>query len=251
LHAAFVEGRFAFGAVGVPLDNFPGTVGQLELLAEIAGLVGVRLAVLEVRAEVTTVVARVAQRRMCPGCGPDAHAPAVPVADDIDQCGSCGTELTRRASDVPRQHRLRLARYATNLPEITELARERSIPHVIVNADQDGYCASHSEQGLTLLRPARRASPKGQLAASSHPPPDHRVDLRHRPRPTRPRRPRRQDPHRGPDPRPATHPRPDHRHLAQRPHRPAHQTLTARLRPLMTSWNRSSRFRPRAGRRDP
>lgn len=137
LHAAFAEGSFTIGAAAVLLDNFPGTAGQLELLAEIAGLVGARLALLEVRAEVTTVVARVAWRRVCPGCGPDAHAPAVPAADDIDQCGSCGTELTRRASDVPRLHGLRLARYAANLPEITELARERSIPHVIVNADQD------------------------------------------------------------------------------------------------------------------
>ena len=87
--------------------------------------------------------------------------------------------------------------------------------------------------------PQGRTRPSRQPVLQT-PAPDHRIDLRHLQRPTRPRRPRRQDPHRRPSPRPATHPRPDHRDLAQRPHRPAHQTLTTGLRPL-TPWNRSSR----------
>src|SRR5450759_5148825 len=74
-------------------------------------------------------------------------------------------------------------------------------------------------------RPARR--PVLQTAASSH-----RVDQRHLQRPTRPRTPRRPNPPRGPRPGPATHPRLDHRHLVQRPHRAARQTVTTGLRPL-------------------
>jgi hypothetical protein len=91
-----------------------------------------------------------------------------------------------------------------------------------------------AKAGLTLLRPARKGEPdrsgsrffkplrqtiesifdtyKGQLNLEDH---------------------GGQDPHRRPGPRPATHPRPHHRDLAQRPHRPTHQTLTARLRPLI------------------
>ena len=41
-------------------------------------------------------------------------------------------------------------------------------------------------------------------------------------------------------PRPATHPRPDRRHLAQLAHRPTDHAIPDRLRPL-TPWNRSSR----------
>ena len=138
LRSVFVEGRLAFDSALVLLDNFPGTAGQLALLAETAGFVGARVAVLEVRAEVATVVRRVATRRVCWGCGPDSHAPAVPAADDTERCIACGARLSRRDSDVPRLHGLRMARYAANLPEIAEAARRRGIPHLVVDADQDG-----------------------------------------------------------------------------------------------------------------
>jgi hypothetical protein len=77
-----------------------------------------------------------------------------------------------------------------------------------------------------------RANPTLPAPGSSTPLHDHRIDLRYLQRSTQPRRPRRQDLQRHPGPRPATHPRPDHRDLAQRPHRPADQAVTASLRPL-------------------
>lgn len=135
VQAVFVEGRFGFGASTVLLDNFPGTAGQLELLTEVAACTGARLALLELRAHTRTVMARVAERRVCPSCGRDPHAPAVPAAGDPEQCGSCAAPLVRRDTDVPRLHGLRLARYTENRPEITECAAERGIPHRIVNAD--------------------------------------------------------------------------------------------------------------------
>ena len=70
--------------------------------------------------------------------------------------------------------------------------------------------------------------------------PDHRIGQRHLQRPARPRTPRRAHSRRRDRPHPATHPRPDRRHLAQRPHRPAGHALADRLRPLLTPWNRSS-----------
>ncbi|WP_162907124.1 AAA family ATPase [Allorhizocola rhizosphaerae] len=135
LHAAFVDGLFDVGRGPVVLDNFPGTAGQLELLAEIADAVGAQVALLELRASATTLVLRVAQRRVCLACSPDSHAPAVASETDSKRCASCGATLSRRFSDVPRLHGLRLARYSANLPEITELAAERGIPHQRVDAD--------------------------------------------------------------------------------------------------------------------
>lgn len=81
------------------------------------------------------------------------------------------------------------------------------------------------------------------------PPPDHRVDHRHRKRPARPGTPRRTHPHRRPDPHPATSPGPDRSDLAQRQARPTRQTITPGLRPLKTPWNRSSSGGRRAGTR--
>ncbi len=135
VHAAFVDRLFAVGHGPVVLDNFPGTAGQLALLAEIADVVGARLALLELRAWAATLVMRVAQRRVCLQCGPDSHASALPSDADSDRCARCGATLSRRASDAAERHRLRLARYCANLPEITELAAAHRIPHHSVDAN--------------------------------------------------------------------------------------------------------------------
>jgi adenylate kinase family enzyme len=135
LHATFVEDGFGLGCSTVLLDNFPGTADQLELLAGIAAATATRVVLLELHADARTVMARVAQRRVCLACGPDSHAPAVPAADDPYRCGSCGAVLTCRDTDVPHVHRLRLARYVANQPKVAERAAERSIPHLTVNTD--------------------------------------------------------------------------------------------------------------------
>lgn len=134
-HAVFVDDRFGFGASTALLDNFPSTADQLEMLADITASTGARLAVLELRADTRTVMARVSARQVCPSCGPDPHAPAIPAADDPHRCGSCAAPLVRRDTDAPRLHALRLARYAANRPEITGCAADRGIPHLTVNAD--------------------------------------------------------------------------------------------------------------------
>jgi adenylate kinase family enzyme len=135
LRATFVDGRFGLGRSAVLLDNFPGTAGQLALLTEIGEATRARAALLELRADTRTVVGRVRQRRVCRVCGPDLHAPAAAAADDPERCGSCRAVLTRRDTDLPRVHALRLARYAANRPEIADGADERGIAHLVVNAD--------------------------------------------------------------------------------------------------------------------
>jgi adenylate kinase family enzyme len=155
LHAAFVADGFGSGCSVVLLDNFPGTAGQLDLLAATAAATAARVALLELRADTGTVTTRVAARRVCAVCGPDPHAPAVPAADDRERCGSCRTILTRRDTDVPRRHTLRLARYAVNRPEIAKRAAEHATPHLCVNADapMSEVCrqAHHALHRLTQL----------------------------------------------------------------------------------------------------
>lgn len=136
LTATFFGSEYAADPV-VLLDNFPGTAGQLSLLAETAGQAGRRLALLELTATAVTAVARVTERRVCPACGPDPHAPAEPASDDAEVCSSCRTALIRRASDVPRLHGVRLARHLANRPEIAESAADHGIEHRIVCADDD------------------------------------------------------------------------------------------------------------------
>lgn len=135
VHTVFIEDRFGLGASTVLLDNFPGTAAQLDLLAEFTARTGARLALLELEAQARTVVARVADRRVCPSCGPDPHAPAIPAADDPERCGSCTGRLARRETDPPRLHGLRLARYTANRPEIAECAAALGIVNLTVNAD--------------------------------------------------------------------------------------------------------------------
>ena len=109
---------------------------------------------------------------------------------------------------------------------------------------------AHRRQGLHLgrvrgppRRPRHRAgttSPPQRTSATRRPPaqvaaPDHRVDQRHSQDQTQPRTPRRPQPPRSPGPGPATTPRPDRRHLAQPPRRPARPAIPHRLRPL-TPW---------------
>ena len=80
---------------------------------------------------------------------------------------------------------------------------------------------------ICLLRPARQGEPERPghpvLQAAA---PGHRIHQRHLQRPAQPRTTRRPHPGRRHGQNPAAHPRPDHRDLAQRPDRPARQTLT-------------------------
>lgn len=136
LRAAFVDGRFDVGIGPVLLDNFPGTAHQLHRLAEVTTVTGRRIAILELRADRSTVAVRVAARRICPTCDSDRHAPAVASATAPQCCARCGAQLARRHSDSPTRHALRLARYHANASEIITYAGDLRIPHVAILADQ-------------------------------------------------------------------------------------------------------------------
>ena len=97
--------------------------------------------------------------------------------------------------------------------------------------------ATIADAGIKLLRPARKGEPaRAGRAPVQAAAPDHRVDQRDLQKPARPRATRWPHPWRGDRPRPAAHPRPDHRDLAQRHHRAACPAV-ATQRMTTDPWN--------------
>jgi hypothetical protein len=88
--------------------------------------------------------------------------------------------------------------------------------------------------GPATAGPQGRAAPAGPSVLPATPT-DHRVDLRHRERTTRPRSTWRAHHRRRNCAGLPAATRPDRRDLAQRSHRPTRQTITAGLRPLIAS----------------
>lgn len=164
LRAAFIDNRIGAGIGPVLLDNFPGTAHQLYQLAEVAAAIGRSMALLELRANGSTVAVRVATRRICPGCSSDRHAPAsVSVADPV-RCARCGAQLVRRDSDTPTRYALRLARYRVNVAEIIEQAGCLQIPHLAVVADHppDVVHRLAQEVFMRLTNPTRPCAENDQ-----------------------------------------------------------------------------------------
>jgi adenylate kinase len=134
LRAAFIDSRLGTCISPVLLDNFPGTAEQLHQLAEVASMIDRRITILELRADVLTLAVRVAARRICLACNLDRHAPATASVTDPICCAQCGAPLTRRDSDTPPRHALRLSRYRANVVGIIEHAGHLQIPHLAIRA---------------------------------------------------------------------------------------------------------------------
>jgi adenylate kinase len=99
-------------AAGTILDGFPRTAAQAEALDALLAGRGQRIdAVISLEVDDAAMVARVAGRYTCVGCGEGYHdsfkAPS--VAGVCDSCG--GTEMKRRADDNAETVRTRLAAY--------------------------------------------------------------------------------------------------------------------------------------------
>jgi adenylate kinase len=93
---------------GFILDGFPRTVAQAESLIEITQPQGVDLAVnLDVPTEI--VLARLAARRVCQGCGAN-YSTEVPPSSGWT-CDVCGDDVVQRADDTEAAIRRRLALY--------------------------------------------------------------------------------------------------------------------------------------------
>ncbi|MDD8022582.1 MAG: adenylate kinase [Paracoccaceae bacterium] len=97
---------------GVILDGFPRTAGQAEALDTLLAHVGQKVtAAISLEVDDEAMIARVAGRYTCGGCGEGYHdtfkQPA--VAGTCDKCG--GTEFKRRADDNAETARARLVAY--------------------------------------------------------------------------------------------------------------------------------------------
>jgi adenylate kinase len=119
-------------AAGIILDGFPRTAGQAEALDALMAERGQKIdAVISLGVEDEAMVARVAGRYTCAGCGEGYHdefkQPAVPGT--CDKCG--GTQMKRRPDDNAETVRTRLAAYhAETAPLIDYYAARGSLSRI-------------------------------------------------------------------------------------------------------------------------
>lgn len=93
-------------------DGFPRSVGQANALEEILAERRTPLeVVIALNADVPTLQARVAHRRMCTNCGYIVSI-GLHVQHDEDPCPRCGGKLVRRSDDTPEVLAARLREYS-------------------------------------------------------------------------------------------------------------------------------------------
>ncbi len=96
------------GEEGFVLDGFPRNVVQAEALDEMLGEEGIDL-VLELQVPTDVVLARLAGRRVCSGCGKNYSLERPPKHDWT--CGRCGSKVVPRDDDTEAAIKRRLALY--------------------------------------------------------------------------------------------------------------------------------------------
>lgn len=132
-----VRGRLEAGREkGFLLDGFPRTLAQAEALEGMLDAVGRRLDhVLFLDVPEDELVARLALRRSCPGCGRVYHLKASPPkADGI--CDGCGQGLIQRPDDTEAVVRDRLKVYASSTQPLVEHYEGRKLlRHIIALGD--------------------------------------------------------------------------------------------------------------------
>ena len=96
------------GDEGFVLDGFPRNVAQAEALDEMLGAEGVDL-VLELQVPTDVVLARLAGRRVCSGCGQNYSVERPPKHDWT--CDRCGSKVVTRDDDTEVAIKRRLALY--------------------------------------------------------------------------------------------------------------------------------------------
>lgn len=115
-------------ARGVILDGFPRTRAQAEALERLldAGDPGIE-AVVELRVDDARMVARIAGRYSCAGCGKGYHDTFSPTRAEgvCDDCG--GTALVRRADDQAKTVMARLDLYHAETAPLVAFYRDRGL----------------------------------------------------------------------------------------------------------------------------
>lgn len=144
--AEHAEGRAVSGAL---FDGFPRTAAQAAgldaALAERNDAIG---AVVEITAPREVLVARLAGRRVCAGCGATYHATfAPPRVEGV--CDACGGVVKQRADDTAEAIERRLALYDEQTAPLLSYYRERGL---LVTIDGDREPAVVSEDVVAAIR---------------------------------------------------------------------------------------------------
>lgn len=131
---------------GVILDGFPRTAGQAEALDQLLQSTGQRVnSVISMEVEDAPMIARVAGRYTCGGCGEGYHdtfkQPA--KAGVCDKCGS--TDFKRRADDNAETAGARLAAYHAQTAPLIAYYKGRGVLEG-VDAMADIAAVAHSMQ---------------------------------------------------------------------------------------------------------
>ena len=121
---------------GFLLDGFPRTLAQAQALEGMLAAVGRKLDhVLFLDVPEEELVARLALRRSCPGCGRVYHLKASPPKTD-GVCDGCGQGLIQRPDDTEAVVRDRLKVYASSTQPLVEYYESRKLlRHIIALGD--------------------------------------------------------------------------------------------------------------------
>jgi adenylate kinase len=120
------------GEKGFLLDGFPRTLGQAEALEGMLDGLGRKLDhALFLDVPEDELVARLALRRSCPGCGRVYHLKVSPPAAD-GLCDACGQGLIQRLDDTEAVVRERLKVYAASThPLVEHYEKRKLLRHII------------------------------------------------------------------------------------------------------------------------
>ena len=118
-------------ANGYILDGFPRNIAQADALAAFAQID----AVLVISVPDEKIVARMAGRRTCPGCGATYHVVSNPPKKE-GICDVCGAELTVRADDREEVVRDRLRVYHEQTEPLIQYYTERGLVRTVEGQDR-------------------------------------------------------------------------------------------------------------------
>lgn len=120
---------------GFILDGFPRTVPQADALKETLQQLNKEIdAVLALTVDTDALVARLAGRRTCPGCGAGYHLLYDPP-QEAGVCSKCGAALIQRDDDKEETVRNRMEVYAQQTLPLVEYYRKENILHEIDGMD--------------------------------------------------------------------------------------------------------------------
>jgi adenylate kinase len=134
-------------AKGFLLDGYPRSMGQAKALdAHLTKVKHPLEKVIYFEVDVTVVVNRIGQRRICSKCGAIFNLVSHPPKK-ADACDRCGGELIMRLDDKPDAIRRRLKTYTDNTQPLLDYYRQQGILNVL-DASMDVNDASKAVAAL-------------------------------------------------------------------------------------------------------